>query len=461
MPKLTRNGSFVDLVQPGMKVRLCPQWGGAPLEVTNLKNGVVTSNPMAGEGFQVVWDSGQDPTQASATGIDSYPLGDPYYAREEAFVVDGNGREALYQVGGIAPYFWGSYEPLDDCIPPDGDKDHGWSTRYHNHLGLPESHYMQNGLPIYFAPKPGVQSGILLLGDEIIGTYYPAYRWHQRVCKTAGGSISFRMRISFKDAPNDGVAGVYFKLKHDYDGSDSMHSVYAAPKCALYVNKFGGVNFYNNGPTFSLQTTAASQNSDAGMLLEVRSYSDGTLNIFVDGKYKGTYTAGYKGEAFGLFGTCSSGRIKFHYREVFDAGTLFSAQYRSTPRNTLWQQLTVYRAWPPYELKMYRLNLPVAFTNPSIRQASYAWTPNKEETGGIVSFAGTRAVYAGRRDGSAGLFCRLHSYSSEPGYLGHIGLDPAHIAVNNLTYGANFTPEEMSGHTTITEWAPEIREDLL
>jgi hypothetical protein len=468
MPKLTRNGTQVELTQPGMKVSFSTLHGGAPLNVINTKLNIPVVSNHPGEGWQVVWDSGQDGTQASATGVDGYPIhtlgtsGDEYYAREEAFLPDKDGHEALYQVGGPAPYFWISQEAIDDCIPPHpSGKPSGWCTPYNNFINLPASSFNTFGTPIYFAPRGEVKSGIILLGDEIAGTYNSALPWNLRVATIEGGKLAFKIRIDLSEAPPDVIAGVYFRKPDLYSATDTQDAVYNAPGSTIYINKAGGVDYFDNKKVFHVRSSSPSQQ----LTLEVRSsLTSSDIQIFIDGTFCGTFPSSYAGGAIGLYCQCSSGKVKFDNRNIFDIGTNLTAQYRSTSRDTLWQALTVSRVCAPYYAPMYRLNLPVCFIDPSIREQFRTWnfaggcSIVDSDSSGIFPLSQVKAFYAGRKDGKAGMFCRIHSYT---GQSGHIGISRNNAAISALSFNANFSPEMMTAHAVISEWCAEIREDLL
>lgn len=471
MPKLIRNGWQVELTQPGMKVGFSTWHGGAPLNVLNTKLGIPVVSNHPGEGLQLVFDSGQDGTQASATGADGNYVKtlsgdnvpkDEYYTREEAYLPDKDGHEALYQVGGPAPYFWISTEGIDDAIPPHASgKPSAWCTAYNNFLNLPGNTFSNFGVPIFFSPRGEVKSGMIMLGDEIKATYDKSLPWYKRICKIPGGKVSFKIRFNLSEASPDVITGVHFRKPADYKSTDTQDAIYSAPGNVIYVNKAGGVDYFDGPKVFHVRSSSPSQE----MVIEVRSLlTSSDIQIFIDGVFCGTLPSSYSGEALALYCQCSSGKVKFDYREIFDMGTNFTAQYRSTPRNTLIQALTVYRTCAPYYIPMYRLNLPVCFIDPAIRQQYRVWNPaggvttSTSNQGNMIPLSRVKAVYCGRPDGKAGMFCRIHSYTGQSGHLGISTLGPS---LSTLSYDANFSPELMNSHTIISEWAPEIREDLL
>src|SRR5262249_3534552 len=107
-------------------------YGGAPS--LWFLNGKQITDDFAGAGYNIIYATGQDPTQGSANGPDPFPIarllpGDAssiysYYARELAF---GGGE---YHVSGHAPFFWASQDAGDDSIPAPPGMNHAWITWY-------------------------------------------------------------------------------------------------------------------------------------------------------------------------------------------------------------------------------------------------------------------------------------------------------------------------------------------
>lgn len=498
---MTRVGNYVDFNQPGFLARFSVPFGGAPLEWYMTENGQrisVVSQP-SGEGAQLLWDTGQDWTQSTGTGLNGnivkrldtvYMPGSEYYIREEAYLPDRDGHEALYQVGGNAPAFMISVDRIDDEYLPDPritnnshlpekDKWFGqWSTKYHDILNLGSQHYHQLGTPIYFCPYKNVTSGMIFPGDTIRQQYYPQINngaqcpfWYG-VARIENGHCALRMRVSMKNAIGNAMGGFMFGIQKELSPSDTIHTVWASPWSAVFVNVHGGVDFWDNGriyPVVPNGTYAAQARSQDGVLLDIRTL-DNKVEVWIEGAKRGTFTRSCFGPYCCFFSSGDGGQIAFRHRELFDVGANFTAQYRTTARNTLYQRLSVFRVKPPYHIPAYRMNLPVQFVDPAIRDTAQRWDKNNNEVspvdltkpGNYPLMKDTKAIYTGRADGSAGLFglIRGYTYSGEED-LAHVGVDALAMGFNNLPFSANHVPQLFNCHTIESEWAPRRRLELL
>ena len=472
MAKLTRSGSQVVFTQPGFTVRCSMPYGGAPLEMyqtDNINHPVLVTSSPAGEGFQALWNSGQDGTQSSSNGQDANPMqpligpylpGGDYWGREEAFLPDRDGREAVHQVSGKAPYFWASLDPEDDCLPPDPRGDHGWSTKYHDILNLGASAYHQIGTPIFFKYTQQVPSGIILMGNEMIPPVPSS--WWQRGAPIPGGHCSGRMYISLKHADASAVAAIWFGIDAAMDSTETQATIYNSPKCGIYVNKQGGVEYHDGGAVTHIGFNALSDvNSEDGLYIEWRDFADRLELRLGHGGFLVSARNSVKGPYMGFFTTGGSGYAKFHYRDIFDAGTEFVQQIRTTPRNTIITDYKIYRTRAPWWIPMYRLNMPVAYVEPSLREVVRIWQGNSEyppNPSGICDLDLCEMIYAGKASGTAGLMCKVLSYS---GLNSHVGFSPAHISLSGVPYEANTFPVMINSATMVSEWAPKFRSDFL
>lgn len=480
MTKLFRSATGVDLQQPELTVRFAKNYGGMPMQWLG-PGGIPLVHNHPGSAAQPSWNSGQDPTPASANGAMFYPLRvltdvrDVYYLGEEAFVPDKGGEEALYQIGGIAPYFWASLESPDDIIPPNANgHPHRWSTRYNDLLNLGVNHYQEYGTPVYFVPTTAVSSGIMLIGNEITNRIPQAADWWNYLCRTEGGNIAFRMKISLRDMPWDGVAGVLFQRNIPATPGANIDTAWSSPGCSLFVNKFGGADLvvgqtpYHLIPNNDVAVKAAVNSAD-GVQLEVRTgLLSNTLHVYINGVFRGAFPSPFKGPHFGIYGRGSPGRMKFSFREPFDTGARFSSQFRSTARNTMLWANTYSRTREPFVTNLYRTILPGIFTDPGIRQIRKVWKQNgslftegelNAYAGGMPFLRDIKAAYVGKADGSAGVFCRVHIISGAPEAHMHIPANPISVMMlNTLPFGATVPT---SHAYTLTEWAPRIRMDLL
>lgn len=500
---MTRNGGYVDFTQQGFLVRFSVPFGGAPLEWYMTENGQkisVVSQP-AGEGAQVLWDTGQDYTQGTATGINGNivkPLSTPwvsgseYYCREEAFLPDRDGHEALYKVGGCAPAFWISVDRIDDAFLPDprivnslpNDSQFKWCGRwclkYNDILSLGPNHYHQLGTPIYFCPTAEVGSGMLFPGDTIRQQYYPQI-YNGALCpnylslaRIEQGHAAIRMRITMKNASLGSMAAFIFGIEKEITPSDTIHTVYAAPWSAVFIGKEGNLDFWDRGVVkTAVPLTPAYKtilHTDDGLLVDIRTLND-KVQIWVEGVFKAEVTRTCFGPYTALLGAGSTGgRIGFRHRELFDVGSNFSAEYRTTQRNTLIQKCSAFRVKAPWSIPAYRMALPGQFCDPLIRELAQRWNNDGVEVptidlsnpGNYPFMKDTKAIYIGKADGSAGMFgvLRGHTYMP-PNDLAHVGVDTLAMGFNNLPYTANLEPVPFTAYTVESEWAPKRRLEIL
>lgn len=469
--------SGVDLVQKDFSLRFVANYGATPLQWLG-KNGVAVVHNHPGEGAQLTWDSGQDPTPAgnieprSVTALSLQDDANSYYIREEAYVPDTETREALYQVAGTPPYFWISHEAADDAHPRDDRGDHGWSLLYHDILHLGPTVYQGGGVPIWFVPTAQVPSGILLIGDELKAIYPPGAAWYDRVCRTEGGHIAFTVRVSMADATPDSIAGVIFRRDIPLSPAANIDTVYSSPGCSLFVNALGGVDYFDGDRRMTLVANGATDIVAAlkhpdGLKLEVRSFPHSNdLLILIHNRQLIRVTCAHRGPHTGLFAQGSGGKIKFLNRDFYDMGAKFRNVFESTARDTLLWTCSYHRQRLPFRNGLYRCNIPLVFTDPRIREAAWAHRlDGTKVSDGLWQspfplLSDFKSIYSGKADGSAGVHCLIHSVG---------GMSDAHFAaaasvgihLNTLSEHANQEMVCGDSAVTITEWAPYWREDFL
>lgn len=478
MPKLTRVPEGVRLLQQGLDIVFLKDYGGMPLDWKGA-GGVPVVHRHAGSGAQIYWDSGQDPTTAGADGISYFPvhpLNAPtpeYYVNEEAFFPDKDGHEANYTISGLAPYFWLSHEAADDVVPPDPRGPNRWSTRYNDVLNLGLVNYQQSGCPIYFSPKSAVTSGIFLLGNARTQVDFPGRLWSEQLCRTEGGNIAFRFRISLKYASGDAFGGAIFRRVVPSYPAANINDAYSSAGDSLIVNKSGGVDFQSTGAAAVTiipsghAAIKASVNSDLGLLLEGRTMPDMSMQIYLDGMYRGTVYSSARGAHFGFYTSCASGYVKFSNREVFDTSARFKTSFSSTSRNTLLWENKLCRGVPPWDAPLYRCIMPCVFTDPAISQSFKIWNHQDREMtvselqrypGGMPFVRDVKAAYSGNTSGSAGVFCRIR------GFIGHADahmlVDKSGIFINTMPFSANTHPVPTEYTFSATEWASRIMPEL-
>lgn len=482
---LVRQGSRVKIIQGnGFTMEFNGDFGGAPLAWFN--NGVPVTNPMAGEGVQIVYDTGQDGTQAGATGLDPYPIAQfdrpetfkyAYYGHETLAAIVN--KQAVYETSSFLPYFWVSLESSDDAHPKS-PYPFRWSTYYNDVLNLGFNGYHLPGVPVFFAGTPQTPVDILLIGDEIVAYYQPTAPWYAHVNKIPGGRFAFKGRVVMKYAGWDAVAGILLRKKPNLNSAADVWSVFSSPGQHLNINKQGTVQLLSNGAaiwTLPQQYWAAMKtklDSDAGLKVEVRTHNwaSESMEIYLDDVLYTTVSAPIYGEVFGLLGAGTSGRIGFYDRQFVDVGTKCTSRWESTPQGTMKGTLSVYRVAAPLVTPIYRINLPVAFTAENIRQSVFVWDQNwnalnaaalqtKFPDGWVPFVDGVwraKALWNGNSAGTLGVWTKILSPVPENG---HLIIAPSVQGLSSIPYSANFDPVPFSGEQIVVETAPSIRWDLL
>jgi hypothetical protein len=357
---------YVRMQAGDLELYLDTQFGGVPL--TWARGGRSIIENFGGAGFATSWDSGQDPTPASANGPLPNPiarLGDPssagfnYYGRETVSdIVDGR---PVYQITGFAPMFWLSFEAIDDAIPTyPGSAGHGWATLYHPH-GAAADHG-GTGTPIYFDGTATEGVGIIFLGDELA----PAgLEWNRRLTEIPDGRVAVKTRISLKDAGAGAFAGILFRKDVPQTDGATIHAAYAAPGYALNVNRSGVVQLLRTdrgGATTtvfdqSVPAAATTIQSSIGTQIELRTHNaePGRIEIWVNDVQVGTYIdpAPILGPHSGLIASATAGRVKFSDRQFFDVGKEYIAKYTGLASGQIELDFTVKNA--PFATSRHKL----------------------------------------------------------------------------------------------------------
>ena len=482
---LTRNGHLVTMAQSnGFSMTFHGLYGGAPLSW--YQNGVLVTEDFGGEGVQIVFDSGQDGTQSTATGLDYYPISQinrpetykySYFGMEE--IAEVKNGVATYQTTSFLPYFWVSLEWIDDAIPTNPvNWQNRWSTEYNDILKLGKPGYETFGAPIYFVGTAQYPSGIILLGDEIKATYFPATPWYGRINSIPGGRFALRTRISMQSAGSDAIAAVLLRKK--LTGVTTMDQVFNAKGSHLNINRQGVVQLIHNGklvwtaPQQYWAKHKASLEKASGMEIEIRTHNwdSNSMHLYFDGVLEAVVSNPIEGEGFGLLGIGTTGYIKFLNRNFIDVGTKCTANWKSTSRGTVISALTLSRVTNPSPISMYRVNLPVAFTRLGLRETKYVWNQNWARFGssdlatqfpaGWIPYVSSgwmsKAMWSGKTDGSLGVFVKPVTPLST---TGHFVIAPSVQGHSTLPYSANLSPVPFTTTTLKLELAPTLRTDLL
>lgn len=466
------NGNTVTLRNNNLRIQFDRNFGGAALHWNAMPSGVQLVNPFPGEACNLVYDTGNDGTQASPDGLTSNyitPIDEDheytrYYGLETCLQKSwGDTGTCRYSTAGYLPYFWASLERVDDCIPPDPRGDHGWNTQYHNFLNLPASVFSNPGVPLVFAARPGVPSGMILIGDEIKQYYIPSTPWNQAYCKIKNGNAAMSVNVNMRLASEDAVAGIIFRKQVPSHLGADINALYQSPGYQLNINKQGGMAFVKDNVEVLWSKPPAFGdllNGLAGLNVEIRSTPDSMADsayIYVNNQFVGIAPLAYKFDAMGLFASCSSGQIWFNYRRPFDLNVIGRSSF-----NAYDDKMSMYFSVETEDgstIPFYRTNLPVIFLDYAIRKgytvknkagAKYSdLSPNfadLETAPGVLDTTKVSSIWIGTDDRSAGLYFSGIAFGKTPNVTGrpHIGISKNHIAFNALGFEANNVPEAIS-----------------
>ncbi len=362
--RLSRQGPdvrYVDMVTGRVRLRFDTYYGGAPLEWYVNQNGqeteLLSPPPKAGTGFQLVYETGQDATQASANGITPFRIArtvDPvdvlnqnnYYCREVLPAEWPSGCN-YYRVVGFAPFFWASLDAIDDAYPPftrslpvgidPHTEQSGWMT---SRPGIADA-----GVPLWFRSQPGKPAGIVMIGNEMkpVGSA----SWNRRLLEIPEGRFACRIRVGFGETTAGAIAGIMFRRQVPVREDANIDDAYAAPGYTLYVNYAGDLEIIRvqggQDRVWKGQLSNASRallRSASGTQLELRTHNamPGRVEIYADHVALGVYNDPQPilGPHFGLFATAPANTfIRFAEREVFDVGTEFQSTVTALPDGVL------------------------------------------------------------------------------------------------------------------------------
>lgn len=471
-PVITATDRYVSMSNGDLTLTFDRLFGGAPLTWLNPAK-VSLVNPFPGEGVNIVFETGNDGTQASADGLTTNQVAkvfDPatdrlsYYLAETSLGRAWNGIPiAHYQVSGILPFFWASLEKIDDSVPPDPRGPMGWNTQYNNFLNLPVSTFSQPGIPLIFAPRGAVTSGMMLIGDEIKQFYNPQTPWNSAYTKIKRGRFATRMKVSLGMAGADAIAGIIIRKQVPTGATANINDLYAAPSYQLNFNKGGGVQLVRDNSQVLWSATknfSKELNSSEGLAVEIRTHYDSAeiIDIYLNGAFVVTVSGlTYQYESFGCFAQTTSGQIRFTYREFFDLNVVITSAWFAYP-----DRITSVLGVSADSIPMYRLNLPVLFANPAIRQGWEVKQPDGtvwhngqvipwEIAPGILPVNQIASLWLGGAKNGVG--AAIQSCSPN----GHIGISPNEFAINPLPYSANYAPvivdeDEVVIHYRSTRW---------
>jgi hypothetical protein len=472
-PTISATADKVTLSNGDLTLAFDRRFGGAPLEWAN-KQGTQLVSSFPGEGAQVVYDTGNDGTQASANGLTLNPVAElfdaasnkySYYLAETSIGRAWDGVPLVhYQTSGIIPMFWASLEKIDDCVPPDPRGPMGWNTQYNNFLNLPAYVFTGPGVPLIFAPRGPVTSGMMLIGDEIVQFYNPGVIWNKAYTKIKNGRFAWRCNVSLKEAGADAIAGIIIRKEVPQAPTANINDLYSAHGYQLNFNKQGGVQLVKDN-AIALWTSPKSYkdqlNSSAGLAVDIRTHYADTdkVDIWLGGQLVAT-VAGltYRYESFGCFAQTTSGRIYFLNREPFDLNVIMTSAWFAYP-----DRITSVLGVQCDSVPMYRLNLPVLFAAPPIRSMWEIKEPDGQVwhngqqipwqiAPGLLPVDHVKSIWIGQQNG-AGVGAQI----AHCNVAGHMGISINEFAINPLPFSANTAPvtideAEVIMHYRSTRW---------
>lgn len=471
-PKISKAGSIVTMDNGDLSIGFDENFGGAALHWKNSK-GVQLVNPFPGEGVNVVFDTGNDGTQASADGLTVNPVATlyeqssrwAYYLAETSIGRAWQGVDmAHYQASGILPFFWASLEKIDDSVPPDPRGPMGWNTQYNNFLNLPSATFSSPGIPLIFAPRGKVTSGMMLIGDEIKQFYNPSTPWNEAFTKIRGGRFAARFHVSLSEAGGDAIAGFIIRKDVPLAPTANINDLYAAKGYQLNFNKSGGVQLVKDNAIVLWTSPKAYKseiNSTTGLVVELRTnYTDPTkLEIYLSNLLVASISGlDYTYEAFGAFAQTTSGKIVFTYREVFDLNIVMTSAWFAYS-----DHFTSALGISALDIPLYRIAAPVLFVATPLRQMWEVKEPNGtvwnntqnipwQIAPGLLPVDHVKSIWIGQQSGS-GVGALIEHCPID----GHIGIGLNQFTINPLPYSANFSPvivdqKEVVVHYKSTRW---------
>lgn len=463
-------------------IRFKHEWGGTPCDFFQEPQPAII-NPFPGSAASVAWNTGQDPTQASANGLLNNPIhrvGDKpswqfdYYIRESLFDAAG-----IYEVSGHAPDFWLSAESNDDAIAPDAHSpDSGWRTKYNP--GRFGSLVNNAYCPVVFEPVGNNFSGILCVGDELVSTLTKP--WNFRLREYRQGAISFKINVSMKYASPAGIAGFLFRKWMPPYSVQTKDDAYAAAGYHLYINSAGGWSITGQrGGTAQAtlavgnlsRTNGAKLKSDLGVQVEIRTSTTdlGLIQLYVEDALVCTLHEPYPitHPHFALFAQdTNKGIIVFQQRRVWDMSTQFSSRYTALPGGKFSSKVAVQNsAGVSGKQIFYRANLPAMFLNKTTFLAGNRRTSGVTESGSVFDFEGIELIqnykkfWAGNKELSLGMLAEvtrvaIDGVPSEGAHLllqQHSFNDEFVIMLNPLPMGIGTMAEKLEMDIT---WATRV-----
>lgn len=439
-----------------MQLRFMQQFGGAPNEIWQYGSPGPLTNSFPGSGVSINFETGQDPTQASANGFTPNPVsridqgGDRFYLREILF----DNLNTAYAVQGSIPDFWCSIEAIDDYVSAAG-----WNTRYN-----PGSYSARLALldcPVIFDGTSGVQSGIFCVGNEMNSPGIRIYK---------DGWIAFKTTVAAINTDTASLVGFMFQKERGTIPFPLKDNLYDAPGMHLLFNMQGGWGLGERSTSIAGGTLSAGQLiklKGNGLLVEVRTHPGmiGYLELWFDGVLtKIIPDTGFTPATetwFGLFAQASAGYVSFGYRQIFDLNAKIISYYIGLPGDKILSHQTILSN----DLKFYRANMPGIFMNASVfPQKSCGVIKHDgtyEEKEGVVDIGAYKSLWTGNPAGTTGILATIKKIDIDgaAGVDAHALLQKSAInnefvmMINPFSINWNTSPQVVKKVTVITEWA--------
>lgn len=355
----------VDMLAGPHRVRF-DSWYGGMVRYWHLygaPNGYQTSIiwPNAGAAMQLIYDTGQDPTQGTPNGSTPNPiaiLGDlasnlryNYYVRETVFQPPSpSDPRAIYEVTGFAPFWWVSNVDESDAIPNGNNS--GWCTG-HTNCGW----VFEAGWPIQFRATESNRTGILMRAHQYKSS--STFTWNRRLHEIDGGRVAFKISVNLESGSPNSFAGVMFRRHVPDQPNATLTTAEASPGYMLAINRLGIVQLLRyaqgGGPVIVRDFGAVAPQVAVGPVqLEVRTHNfedfRGMLQVFIDDselRPAAPYVDPQPilGPHFGLFAFTEPGtEIEFSHRAVYDVGIEFVSRYTAFPAGYIESDITVRNA---------------------------------------------------------------------------------------------------------------------
>lgn len=478
---LTQERVSMVLRSGNVALRFIDNYGGAPLEWWSEPFPLLT-NSFPGSGASVAWNTGQDPTQASANGLLNHSIAklNPedigmsvehnnslnYYIRET--LADPAGR---YQVQGFAPDFWLSAEAADDAIAPRSNGgDTGWRTKYQP--GACAGALNSPGCPVIFEGTAANPSGMMFVGHELFGG-----NWSERLRPYNEGRVAFKMNLKLN---GEAIGGVCFRKTVNFN-AENKDDAFNAPGLHWLFNSRGGVELIEKMRgggerklwSYTLPPQAFSKLVGYGLPIECRSDNNRPhyLEFYINGvnvMAGGEVTDAPPGPHLALFAQAPAGSVVFSDRQVFHVGIEFSALYESLGNGEIRSDIEIRNAPGVTGIfKYWRANTPALFLN----QTTFPLADRlglgirsdgtRKEINGVALLSDFKSFWAGNKAGTCGVLATVEKVEVDglPSPAAHVFL---HKAANNGEFVIMLNPLRQNSSMNlrkirmVTRWKTKI-----